>query len=698
LPVLVLGLWFVAEFCLFYQHVRREVLWAFPGYWDQVRYLQESHDIYRDIFANGLTHGLIRAVTTPTPNGKLLPTEAAVLYIFLGGSRLTALLLLFVHWIVFQTIAVTTIRWLSGRWSVAIMALALLLLVASPFQESGGLVDFRIDFAAGCAFGVFLCLAIRSNLFANRHEGILAGLVASYLILLRFITLVYLGVIGAMFSIAVFMVWMFKRQPSADRERNRMRLLNLALIGGLVLAICLPVFWHNRKAIQEYYVVGHATGPEKYIRAQEAGVGNELDSILYYPRSVWMEHAGPDFRKAAGVLILLSLLALGVRGKPDKAADVLPLSERLDVPMAYLFLFAGLLGPYLVLTSDMSKSPVVGNIFIPTLWAMVMLAVVCAAESVRSPVQRPWLRYVPTGLAVIFFSMAVSYQVYAFGQPSRFTQQRGDVERVLELHDLIGQKCREEGLQSPLIAVDRASDAFFPGVVSATQRERHQIMLSARPAYPEGIFAVTEDEVIPGLHQADFVLLTLSGSEGPPYPFDTSMEAMLPKLLDICDREMLRLRDTSFLGRRVRLYMRPSVRVETTYPDWAGEEGTTLYGETAALRRFPSITMRGATFGNLHFPDDDRTVTATLEIEDHSPQSIPATYVDTNGQYTIHLSVPSLDTANEGMVEIRLHFHHFFVPRELGLNDDPRHLVVRPPTSVHLDQPTASSTPSTSFP
>jgi len=132
--------------------------------------------------------------------------------------------------------------------------------------------------------------------------------------------------------------------------------------------------------------------------------------------------------------------------------------------------------------------------------------------------------------------------------------------------------------------------------------------------------------------------------------------------------------------------MRPSLRVEPTYPDWLGEDGTTLYGGTAELRQFPSITLRGTTNGGVHFPDDGHTVAATLEIEGHAPMPVPATYADTNGQYTIHLSFPPLDTSNDVVAAIRLHFNRFFVPKDLGINDDTRHLVVNPPTSVHLDR------------
>jgi hypothetical protein len=191
-----------------------------------------------------------------------------------------------------------------------------------------------------------------------------------------------------------------------------------------------------------------------------------------------------------------------------------------------------------------------------------------------------------------------------------------------------------------------------------------------------------------GLHSADFVLLTLSnGAAASPYPFDDSLQAMRPQLQEYCDKEMISLRETSFFDRRVRLYMRPSLRVEPTYSDWIGEDGTTLRGDTTELRQFPNITLRGGTFGSVHFPDDGQTVVATLAIEGRQPLPVPAMYADTNGQYTIHLSVPPLETSSNEVVAIRLHFNRYFVPRKLGVNDDTRHLAVRPPDSVHAERP-----------
>ena len=481
-------------------------------------------------------------------------------------------------------------------------------------------------------------------------------------------------------------MYLFRRPPSAIRDRDRMRLINLLWVGGLILAICLPVFWHNRKAIQSYYVVAHATGSEKYIRAREAGVGNQLDSMLYYPRSVWKEHAGPLFCWTTAGLALASLLLAGLRRKYSTVASSTPVSERLDAVTAYAFLICCLLGPYLVLTTDVSKSPVVGNIFVPPLWAMITLGVVYAAGATDTAVC--WLHSAVRGLALLLLGVAVCYQISSYGQQGRLTSQRTQVERVLELHDLIGKKCKEFGLSTPAIGMDRNRDVFYPGVLAITQWERHRISLAPRNAYPMGIFAVSEAEVMAGIRLADFVLLTLSPAvENSAYPFENSMQAMQSKLAEFCEREMVPLQETSFFGQHVRLYMRPMVTTEIPNSDWITEDGLTLRGTMGVLRRFPRITLRGSTLAGFRFPADDRNVTATLEMENRPSLPVPATLVETNGLYTIQVTVPSLEIPGDSPLLIRLRFLRYFVPKDLGLNDCQRHLVVRLPESLHLDRP-----------
>ena len=53
-------------------------------------------------------------------------------------------------------------------------------------------------------------------------------------------------------------------------------------------------------------------------------------------------------------------------------------------------------------------------------------------------------------------------------------------------------------------------------------------------------------------------------------------------------------------------------------------------------------------------------------------------------QIAIEFDVPASAVADNGIVEFRLTFDVHFVPRDLGMNDDARELVVHSPTQVGL--------------
>jgi len=119
------------------------------------------------------------------------------------------------------------------------------------------------------------------------------ALVASYLILLRFITLVYLGAIGAVLLAVGAVLWLAQRQRTPISALPKQRIKNLRLAITIVFVLCAPVFWHDRDPIRQYYFVG--TQGEKSIRVKESGVNGSLDSLLFYPRAVWNEHSARIF-------------------------------------------------------------------------------------------------------------------------------------------------------------------------------------------------------------------------------------------------------------------------------------------------------------------------------------------------------------------------------------------------------------------
>jgi hypothetical protein len=181
----------LVQWGLFRQHAAREIVWAYPTSYDQSTYLNLSYESYERILTHGWLTGLWDSARTPIPNGVLIHLQAAVLFLLIGPSRLSALTLNFAHFALLQCAFVGSVRSVTSRWATALLGEGLLLAAAAPFFWAGGLMDFRLDFIAFCLFGILVSLVVRSRLFLSSGWSAAAGVVAALMVLLRFITLVY---------------------------------------------------------------------------------------------------------------------------------------------------------------------------------------------------------------------------------------------------------------------------------------------------------------------------------------------------------------------------------------------------------------------------------------------------------------------------------------------------------------------------
>ena len=300
------------QYGLFCQFARREIVWAFPGNSDQIEYLASSYETYEEILDKGVWAGLLHGYRLRNPQGVLLHLEAPLLFMALGPTRLSALTLTFLHFALLQLVLVGVLRWLTRRWSVALFGLGLLLTALAPFFWAGGLMDFRLDFGAVCLFGVLLCLAVRSDVFASRRWSAAVGAAAAVLVLFRCITAVYLAGIGAaLVPFLAVRLWRKWRDPAARHVELR-RWSGMAVAAAILCAVAVPVLWDLRGSIQAYYVRGHVTGEETKVRLRMFFEGNNGNYYTFYVKSLLTDHAGPAFLRL-GVLALAvcGVLALG---------------------------------------------------------------------------------------------------------------------------------------------------------------------------------------------------------------------------------------------------------------------------------------------------------------------------------------------------------------------------------------------------
>ncbi|MBC8459028.1 MAG: hypothetical protein H8D67_13625, partial [Deltaproteobacteria bacterium] len=225
----------LVQFLLFRTYAMREVVGYYPTHFDQTAYLTRSYHLYEEMLKHGVARAVIDSCHSPT--GFLMPLIAAVSFLLTGASRFNALFLNFALFVILQIIMIKVLRDLSGKLSLSLLAVGLLLAVNAPFFWAGGMMDFRIDFMAFSLFGIFVSTVMKSRVFELRRWSFIAGLIASVLILFRYITAVYIVTIFCSMAIYLLLVkyGLWRSQRSEEQKRvTVVRVKNLFLCSGTI--------------------------------------------------------------------------------------------------------------------------------------------------------------------------------------------------------------------------------------------------------------------------------------------------------------------------------------------------------------------------------------------------------------------------------------------------------------------------------
>jgi hypothetical protein len=689
------------EYGLFRQYALREIVWAYPAVHDQTQYLTVSYDIYEHLLNDGFKSGLNYGLHLPAPTGMLLHVQAAVLFLFLGPGRLSALTLNFFYFALLQVVLVGTVRRLSGRWGIALLAWGLLLGSLSPFAPSGGMMDFRLDFAASCLFGILVCLALRSGLFASRPWSVAVGLATAYMVLFRFLTVVYLGGVVVLFA-AFLAVRAWRQRDVVLRQLDRRRLAHLGLAVAVAAVFVLPGLWVHRRTLWAYYVEGHVTGKEPAIRL--AMDGHEL---LFYPRALLMWHLGPLFVKlallallAAGVLAaamdsrragsnrwLLGLIAVAaaaalgflihthldygstrlwaVGGTAAAAALGIGLWRRRGenaspfLPgLPALVLLVLLLGvPLVSLTVDLHRSAVVANVVLtPVVWLAILPLLVWCGRGRTAPGGVG--AFATTALGIVGIAAGSFFHLSAYASHGRMTVQRADNERLLEFHDTIARLVIDQNIRRPIVSVTAVTDYLPHRISEVLLYERHGVQ---RPFEPRlgGFLEVSEEDALTCLDASDFIHLSRPGS--PVTPFEKATTALLPKLRAYCDEHFVYLGTFRFFGDEVRLYTR-SVHIQCKESGWVpGEELTVAV---------PGRVLRGRSLtlgGGLCVPvPKGLSIRARLVCRGRPLLEVPASLELQGGSYQLRIESKRADIPRDEDVAIHLSFEDDRIPAASG--------------------------------
>jgi hypothetical protein len=667
------GLLLLVQWALFRQYALREVVWGYPENNDQVAYLRLAYMTYERVLEQGLARGLAWGFMARQPNGAMLHVQAPLLFLVTGPSRLSALSLNLVYFVLLELTLVWTVVRLTRRWSLALLGLGLLLAAATPFYMAGGFMDFRIDFIAWCLYAIFISLVVLSGLFLSRRFSIAAGAAAGLLVLFRVITVVYLG--GIFLAVAVYLAWRWRRSRRALEPGPPVatQLWNFAYTAGITAACAVGVIASRFSLLRSYYVAGHLTSSEKHIRAAEQGLSSVTDHLLFYPTSFLRDHAGPVFLTVAGVTLVVALALAWMAGtRHDPAQRRVP-----DVPGMYVFLGACIVVPLVVLTADTAKSAVVADILVgPVVW-IVLWTLIVAARADRAVEAAPSVRRTLQVLGCSALAAGAYSHVSHLSSHGTLYEHKADVGQVVALYDAIGEYSRMVGSTSPRISVDRVDDFLFAPLLDPLMYERKGVLMTAGFGLGASIFPVTESDAFDLVRNSDFLVL----SEGNPYqnparPFNRAMEAIRPRLRQFADSDLLLLGRFPMFGFDRLLYVRPVARLSGDSGGWITSSGFTLTAPGAVFRRWPRIELRGDS------PFAWLPRTPVIEARMSSGRRlrpVAATLSRSANAYCILLDIDPNLVDPAGLTTLRIAFDVHFVAK-----GDPRELVIRTPTSQSL--------------
>lgn len=526
-----------------------------------------------------------------------------------------------------------------------------------------------------------VCAVLRSNIFLDRGWSIGAGLIAAFLVLNRFLTIIYVVGVSAGWGAICLCVWLLLRDDPNLVRRLKRRLLNLGLSLSLLLFITAPILLNNWAAIYGKYVVAQFYY-EKDIRAREFGIIGLSGHLLYYPVSVLRDHLGPTFFWASAVGIA-GALAARLLGRQRKSRAAQPSGGDETSFLRIIFLLGAVMGPIIVLTFDISKSPVVGGVLgVPA--ALLAGAIMAGVAARPTEPQSFPVRKVIVACSVVILAMGLFNQIgHAVRHLPEYAQRR-DLEQIAGLDKWLVNYADENRWRRPTISFDVISSWLDAGTITTKGYESsRQLIEFQTTSLGSKIMGVDRTEALAALANSDFVVLTDLPKTGV-YPFYEHISKYWSELKEWANLHLIVARTVRLDSFTATVYARPSAAVSGLSGEWITSSGLSIQTRRASLERFPEVRLSG--MANYSWLPKIPNISATVDALDKEI-SVPASFRHTLDRYEILIDTAGFTLPLSDSIRFRLNFDTFFVPRNIGLNDDGRELVVRAPDFVELTRP-----------
>jgi hypothetical protein len=424
-----------------------------------------------------------------------------------------------------------------------------------------------------------------------------------------------------------------------------------------------------------YY--GSHFGSEKELRQAQMHLTSLYSHLVFYPRSLWNQHLGTTYAFAASV-ILSAAGAWAVRRRNIRE-NTATTDGQADLRPVLAFTAASIVIPLALFTADASKSPVVAGVVVGPLSILIVMGAYTVLRTRGMPSR------FTTIAATALGAVAIWHEFSAVSRHSRITMNRSDEQALLRTYADMLDYAHAAGWKKVYIANDRLTDYTLAHIYTILHYEHTHELYPVLVTFGGSVTTVPRDVALSGIAAANFAVLTRKAAQDAVtlYPFDKEMIAMEQELWTEAKKRMSLFRNVSYNGHEMAIYAKAAVRVEGASGDWLTADGASLVAPCKLLAGKKSLVAAGSTI----FPEmisNGLGVRATLKsVAGTRPLATDVSPV--TSKYSIKIDLRDANISPDGSCEISLAFDRYFVPKERGINADPRKLVIEAPTDFHLE-------------
>ncbi len=477
---------FSIEFFLFRRYVLVNIAPYYPAYFDQTDYLKNCYRLLLFLTHQGNIHDFSWIAT-----GVLYQLFTVGFFFLFGASRLVALSVNFLFFVFMQC---TLVYAAYQRYQSRIMVFLLWGLVIAPgflYRGAGGLFDFRMDFAATCLYGALVSLFVLSRGFSIKKFNVLMAITILLLLGIRFISATYL--IG-FFSTYLGITFFSSRLRSHTDQKNLAIILLVTIVGVALYFFCFY------KALYGYYYVGHVLSNEKNIRLLEQGVHSLGGSLLFYPHNFWEFNITPPLKIIFWVLIALAVFPALILKRAHYYFE-----EKMETDPNLFPLILFIVMPYVILTLDAVKSPLVFSLILVPFWWIVCEMIVSAVPIGKKIPRTLFVKIRQTILVLVILCCFWTAGHHLLRKPNHDALK--DWPTISALYTLIGNQALAHHQTEITISFNKIVDYLASNGISDFYFEKYHRWLTVNVTPLGGqIFPISKKNAIDALLKSNYVV------------------------------------------------------------------------------------------------------------------------------------------------------------------------------------------------